>query len=125
MTTAPHPCHLPPSTRREKDLPALTEALDTIYAAELGLELPAPRYPEQIASTVRHELQRVHGCLCGYQLAFIQPDGSVWDCPSHHKIATITRAGTQRSIATHIAADLFPARADTGGCDCPSTPVTA
>lgn len=61
----------------------------------------------------------VHGCFGGHQLAFIQPDGSVWDCPSRHKIAAIARAGTQRSIATHTAAELFPARANTGGCDCP------
>ncbi|MDQ3273689.1 MAG: radical SAM protein [Actinomycetota bacterium] len=104
---------------REQDLPALVEALDTVYDAELGIELPAPRYPEQIASTIRHELQRVHGCFGGHQLAFIQPDGSVWDCPSRHKIAAIARAGTQRSIATHTAAELFPVRANTGGCDCP------
>lgn len=104
---------------REGDLPALTEALHSVYAADLGLELPAPRYPEQIASTVRHKPQMVHGCFGGHQLAFIQPDGSVWDCPSRHKITTMARAGTQRSIATHTAADLFPARAHTGGCDCP------
>ncbi len=104
---------------RERDLPTLAEALNTVYNTELGIELPAPRYPEQIASTVRHELQRVHGCFGGHQLAFIQPDGSVWDCPSSHKIAAIARAGTQRSIATHTAAELFPARADLSGCDCP------
>ncbi|MGH3669821.1 MAG: hypothetical protein ACRDSH_04195 [Pseudonocardiaceae bacterium] len=104
---------------REQDLPALTEALDTIYATDLGIELPAPRYPEQVASTVGHALQMTRGCFGGHQLAFIQPDGSVWDCPSRHKIAAIVRAGIQRSIATHTAADLFPARASTGGCDCP------
>lgn len=104
---------------REQDLPTLTAALDAVYDADLGLELPAACYPERIASTVRHELQLVHGCFGGHQLAFIQPDGSVWDCPSRHKIATIARAGTQRSIATHTAAELFPARANTGGCDCP------
>jgi MoaA/NifB/PqqE/SkfB family radical SAM enzyme len=104
---------------REQDLPALAETLHTVYAMDLGLRLPAARYPEQIASTVPRELQLVHGCFGGYQLAFIQPDGSVWDCPSRHKIAAMVRAGTQRSIATHTAADLFPARSSTGGCDCP------
>jgi MoaA/NifB/PqqE/SkfB family radical SAM enzyme len=104
---------------REQDLPALAEALDAIYGADLGLELPAPDYPAQIASTVRHELQPVHSCFGGHQLAFIQPDGSVWDCPSRYRIAATAQAGTQRSITTHAAAELFPARGRTGGCDCP------
>lgn len=104
---------------REEDLDTLTTVLDQVYDADLGLALPSPRYPAQVASTVRHELQMVHGCFGGHQLAFIQPDGTVWDCPSSHKIAAMARAGTQRSIATHTAAELFPAQAATGGCDCP------
>ncbi len=104
---------------REEDLATLTMVLDEVYDADLGLELPGPRYPEQVASTVRTELQMVHGCFGGHQLAFIQPDGTVWDCPSSHKIAAIARAGTQRSIATHTAAELFPAQTASGGCDCP------
>ncbi|MGH3927666.1 MAG: hypothetical protein ACRDTT_33190, partial [Pseudonocardiaceae bacterium] len=122
----PQPISLDPSHRlhdelvlREADLPALTSAFDEVYDADLGLALPAARYPEQVASTARHELQLVHGCFGGHQLAFIQPDGSVWDCPSTHKIAEIAAAGTQRSIATHTAAELFPAQPHTGGCDCP------
>ncbi|MGH3834233.1 MAG: radical SAM protein [Pseudonocardiaceae bacterium] len=104
---------------REHDLPALTEALDAVYGADLRLALPAPGYRAQIASTIRHELQRVYGCFGGHQLAFIEPDGSVWDCPSHYRIAATAQAGTQRSITTHTAAELFPARERPGGCDCP------
>ncbi|MGH3915826.1 MAG: radical SAM protein [Pseudonocardiaceae bacterium] len=121
----PQPISLDPSHRlhdelvlREVDLPALTNAFDEVYAADLGLELPAARYSAQVASTARHELQMVHGCFGGHQLTFIQPDGSVWDCPSRHKIAEIAAAGTQRNIATHAAAELFPAQPHTGGCDC-------
>lgn len=104
---------------READLDTLTKVFDEVYDADLGLHLPSPRYPEQVASTVRNDLQMMHGCFGGHQLAFIQPDGSVWDCPSSHKIAAIARAGIQRSIATHTAAELFPAQAGIGGCDCP------
>jgi MoaA/NifB/PqqE/SkfB family radical SAM enzyme len=104
---------------RDTDLPALTRAFDEIYDGGLGVELPSRRYPGQVASTIRTELQLVHGCFGGHQLAFIEPDGSVWDCPSSHKIAAQAQAGTQRSIATHTAAELFPARTETGGCDCP------
>jgi MoaA/NifB/PqqE/SkfB family radical SAM enzyme len=104
---------------REHDLPALAEALDAVYRADLGLALPAPGYPAQIASTIQHELQLVHGCFGGHQLAFVEPDGSVWDCPSRYRIAAMAQAGTQRSVTTHAAAELFPARERTGGCDCP------
>lgn len=104
---------------RKQDLPALAEALAAVYGAELDLELPAPGYPVEIASTVRHELQLMPGCFGGHQLAFVEPDGSVWGCPSHYRIAATARAGAQRSITTHTAAELFPAGERTGGCDCP------
>ncbi len=104
---------------REHDLPALIEALAAIYDANLGLGLPAPGYPAQIGSTVHHELQLVHGCFGGHQLAFVEPDGSVWDCPSRYRIAATAQAGTQHSITTRTAAELFPSRERTGGCDCP------
>jgi MoaA/NifB/PqqE/SkfB family radical SAM enzyme len=122
----PQPVSLDPEHRlheelalRSGDLPALIGAFDAVYDAALGFELPAHGYPEQVASTVRHDLQLVHGCFGGHRLAFIQPDGTVWDCPSSHKIAAMARAGAQRSIASHTAAELFPARVNTGGCDCP------
>lgn len=104
---------------REQDLPALTDALGAVYETDLGLKLPAPRYPAQVASTVQHELQPVHGCFGGHRLAFVEPDGSVWDCPSRYRIAATAQAETQRSITTHTAAELFPARERTGGCECP------
>ncbi|MFD2422421.1 radical SAM protein [Amycolatopsis pigmentata] len=104
---------------REQDLDTLARVFAEVYEANLGLHLPSPRYPERIASTVKHELQMMHSCFGGHQLAFIEPDGSVWDCPSSHKIAAIARAGTRRSITTRTAAELFPARVPSSGCDCP------
>ncbi len=113
-----HPLHHELSLR-EEDLQALTEALDAIYDADLDLSLPAPRYPAQISSVVQHDLQLVHGCFGGHQLAFIEPDGSVWDCPSRYRIAATAEAGTQRSITTVTAAELFPQQERDGGTDCP------
>lgn len=104
---------------REHDWRTLTEALDAVYGADLGLELPAPGYPAQIASTVQHELQPMRGCFGGHRLAFIEPDGSVWDCPSRYRIAATAQVGIQRSITTHTAAELFPALERTDGCNCP------
>lgn len=104
---------------REEDLANLRTVFGELYDAELGLDLPSPSYPAQVASTIRHELQLLRGCFGGHQLAFIEPDGTVWDCPSSHKIAALARAGKQRSIAAGTASELFPAQAVTGGCDCP------
>lgn len=50
---------------------------------------------------------------------FIEPDGSVWDCPSRHKIAATAAQAAQRSITAGTAAELFPQPAATTGCDCP------
>jgi len=113
-----HPLHTELALRPD-DLPALDDALDAIYHAGLGLQLPGPRYPAQVASTVRHDLQLVHGCFGGHQLAFIEPDGSVWECPSRHRIAATARRGAQRSITHRTASDLFPISPGTGPCDCP------
>lgn len=122
----PQPIALAPDHRlhddlvlRRQDLPALAAGFAHIYGADLGLELPAAGYGEQVASTIRQPVQTVRGCFGGHALAFIQPDGSVWDCPSSLKIAAMVRAGGGRSIADHTAAELFPAASAAGGCDCP------
>ncbi|WP_216917115.1 radical SAM protein [Nocardia noduli] len=92
---------------REHDVPLLEEVFGAIAAADLGMSLPGELYPAQVVSTVRHRLQDKPGCYGGHQLAFIEPDGSVWDCPSGHMIAAQAAAGTQRSIIGHTAAELF------------------
>jgi hypothetical protein len=50
----------------------------------------------------------VAGCFGGRELFFIEPDGSVWDCPSSLKIAA-TPSGRLRSIRGHAATGLFTA----------------
>lgn len=113
-----HPLH-PELSLHEEDIPAVTAALDAIYTAGHSIALPEQRYPDQIVSTVRTHLQTVLGCFGGDRLAFIEPDGSVWDCPSQYRIADTAARSAQRSIRTATAAELFPASRDSGGCDCP------
>lgn len=104
---------------RAQDSEAVADALNALYNAGLSLALPQARYPALVLSTIAHPLQTVRGCFGGHQLAFIQPDGSVWDCPSSHRIAHQVARGEQRSIAGRTAAATFPPVAVTGGVDCP------
>ncbi|MGW0251134.1 radical SAM protein [Nocardia goodfellowii] len=101
---------------READIPELERVFAEIAAAGLGMTLPAPSYPRQVVSTVRNLLQDKPGCFGGHQLAFIEPDGSVWDCPSSHKIAVQARAGSMRTILDHTAAALFPPTSAVADC---------
>jgi MoaA/NifB/PqqE/SkfB family radical SAM enzyme len=54
-------------------------------------------------------------CFGGRELFFIEPDGSVWDCPSSLKIAA-THAWRRRTIRGHAAADLFTITARCTDC---------
>ncbi|WP_280247437.1 MULTISPECIES: radical SAM protein [Nocardia] len=102
---------------REQDVPLLEQVFDEITTANLGMTLPSHRYPAQVVSTVRHRLQDKQGCFGGHQLVFVEPDGSVWDCPSGDMIAAQAAAGTQRTIIGHTAAELFAPT--TAVMDCP------
>ncbi|MFD8749449.1 radical SAM protein [Kitasatospora sp. NPDC059577] len=97
-------------------LPELRERFDDLYAAELPLILPERSYAGRIASAVSRPTDLVPGCFGGDTLHFVQPDGTVWDCPSFLKIAA-TPPGRHRSIKGARARELFPA--PTGcGSDC-------
>ncbi|MGH8882733.1 MAG: radical SAM protein, partial [Stackebrandtia sp.] len=48
----------------------------------------------------------MRGCFGGHTLNFIEPDGSVWDCPSGLKIAA-TPPAAHRSVVGANAAELF------------------
>jgi MoaA/NifB/PqqE/SkfB family radical SAM enzyme len=102
---------------REQDVPLLEQVFTEISGADLGMTLPSDLYPAQVISTVRHRLQDKPGCYGGHQLAFIEPDGSVWDCPSGYMIAAQSATGTQRTIIGHTAAELF--RPTAAVMDCP------
>lgn len=87
-------------------LPELRREFAALYAAGLPVQLPASSYPSQVAAAVTSPAGVVHGCFGGHTLYFIEPDGSVWDCPSSAKIAA-TPARRRRSIRNADASQLF------------------
>lgn len=90
------------------DIPQLLEQYEELYAAGLPLGLPEPDYPGRVATSVAHPTAMVRGCFGGHTLYFIEPDGSVWDCPSALRIAT-TPADARRTIRGQDGAEMFPA----------------
>lgn len=115
----PQPISLAPDHRLHdtlaltpRDLPALRAEFEELYAAGLPLRLPAPTYAGQVATAVQHPTSHVVGCFGGNSLFFIEPDGSVWDCPSSLKIAATAEHG--RSIRGATADELFGTPAGCG-----------
>lgn len=86
----------------------LTTAYAQLYdAAPTGLRLPSQPFPTQVATAVKTATSLVRGCFGGHTLNFIEPDGSVWDCPSALRIRA-TPDHARRSIVGASAAALFP-----------------
>ena len=104
---------------RPQDRTVLAEALQALYAAGLPLALPGRGYPAQVVATTGAVPSLMPGCFGGATLAFIQPDGSVWDCPSRHRIAVTASTHRQGSIVGTTAAALFPPSPHGPPCDCP------
>jgi MoaA/NifB/PqqE/SkfB family radical SAM enzyme len=91
---------------RPVDEGPLAAAFDRLYTDAGPVRLPDPSYPGQVTATVvTDEPGFVSGCFGGTNLHFIEPDGSVWDCPSSLKIAA--SAGQQRTIRGADARELF------------------
>ncbi len=87
---------------------ALTAAYAQLYdAAPAGVRLPSQPFPTQVATAVNATTSLARGCFGGHALNFIEPDGSVWDCPSALRIQA-TPDHARRSIIGASAAELFP-----------------
>jgi len=114
---ASHPLH-DELALRDGDLPALADALDDLYEQPPTISLPDWSYARQFVSTAASTTQLASGCFGGDRLAFIEPDGSVWPCPSRYKIPS-TPASGHRTIRGSDAARLFPADRGTCPSDCP------
>lgn len=82
-----------------------------------GIRLPSRPFPDQVATAVRYPTSTVRGCFGGHTLNFIEPDGTVWDCPSGLRI-TATPPLARRTIIGASAAELFPAAVG-APADCP------
>ncbi|ANY10144.1 hypothetical protein AFB00_17430 [Pseudonocardia sp. HH130630-07] len=111
----PQPISLAPDHRlhgelalRAEDGPAVRDALEAVSEAVPGMLTPGPGYPARVISTLHHDLQTEPRCFGGADLAFIEPDGTVWDCPSRHRIAAAASAGRTATISGTDAATLFP-----------------
>lgn len=102
---------------RDADVPALAAALDGIYETRLAIDLPEISYAQQFLSTITPSTQTAAGCFGGHHLAFIEPDGSVWPCPSSYKIAA-TSPAQRRTIRGRHAAELFSPQRRTCPDDC-------
>lgn len=103
---------------------ALTRAYTALYDnPPAGIRLPSRPFPDQVARAVRSATATVRGCFGGHTLNFIEPDGTVWDCPSGLRIAA-TAPEARRTIRGANAADLFgpptgpPADCPMFGVDC-------
>ncbi|MFB8040519.1 radical SAM protein [Streptomyces hydrogenans] len=93
-----------------EDVPAVEDQLRRLQKDPRGLTLPGPSYTRQfLASIATQDSGRVEDCFGGAQLFFVQPDGSLWDCPSDRRIAA-TVASEQRSIVGADARTLFTDR---------------
>ncbi|MBV9024153.1 MAG: radical SAM protein [Streptomycetaceae bacterium] len=119
----PQPISLPPDHKlfderchTPEDIPAVEDQLRRLQEDPGKLTIPDPAYMRQfLASISTQDSGRVEDCFGGAQLFFIQPDGSLWDCPSDRRIAA-TAAEEQRTIVGADARTLF---ADRPACtDC-------
>lgn len=90
----------------DADIPLLREAFERLYGAGLPLQLPPRTYPGQVTSAVHQLTATVDGCFGGDTLYFVEPDGSLWDCPSSLKMAA-TPTEAHRTIKGADAAKLF------------------
>jgi MoaA/NifB/PqqE/SkfB family radical SAM enzyme len=112
-----HPLHDELSLRPE-DRPRVVAGLDRLYQAGLPLSLPDRSYVHRFAAAATTEpLGFVRSCFGGRNLYFIQPDGSVWDCPSHYKISA-TPPSRRRSIRGATAAEVFGPQDQASCTDC-------
>jgi MoaA/NifB/PqqE/SkfB family radical SAM enzyme len=116
ISLAPDHALFDPMTHTPADATTVRDQLDQLYDDPGGLAIPDPSYLQRfIAAVSTQDSGRVPDCFGGAGLFFIEPDGSVWDCPSDRRIAA-TPPARQRTIRDADARTLFDARP---GCtDC-------
>ncbi|MFJ6771810.1 radical SAM protein [Kitasatospora sp. NPDC091257] len=113
----PQPISLPPDHKlfaerchTADDVPAVEEQLLHLQQDPGGLTLPGPAYVRKFLDSIAtQDSGRVEQCFGGAQLFFIQPDGTVWDCPSDRRIAA-TPPEARRTIVGADARTLFDGR---------------
>jgi MoaA/NifB/PqqE/SkfB family radical SAM enzyme len=93
-------------------------AVAALKASGLNLYLPHPGYIGRVLQTLTvGPLPAIKNCFGGRDLFFLEPDGSLWDCPSMYKIA-LTPPEQHLSILGHSAEELFSAERRRRNTDC-------
>ncbi|HEV2347903.1 MAG TPA: radical SAM protein [Actinocrinis sp.] len=119
----PQPVSLSPDHALDRELTPYGQEVDrvaaeltSLHTTGLPLALPGLHYTRLfIASITDRTPRRVEDCFGGAQLFFVQPNGSLWDCPSDLRIAA-TPPERRRTIKGADARTLF---ADRPACtDC-------
>jgi len=113
----PQPISLPPAHKLDEQLShrpgdegSVRGQLSRLYTDPLGLALPDPSYSRRFTDAIStRDSGHVPDCFGGARLFFIQPDGSLWDCPSDRRIAA-TPPGRRRTIRGADARALFATR---------------
>jgi MoaA/NifB/PqqE/SkfB family radical SAM enzyme len=113
----PQPVSLPPGHKLDEqmshgpgDTGSVSDQLVRLYTEAAGLVLPAPSYIRRFTDAIStRDSGHVPDCFGGARLFFIQPDGSLWDCPSDRRIAA-TPPGRRRTIRGADARALFASR---------------
>lgn len=97
-------------THTPGDVGGVAEHLTRLYRDPAGVALPDPSYVRRFLSSIStQDSGHVTDCFGGSRLFFIQPDGSVWDCPSDRRIAA-TPPEQRRTIDGADARTLFATR---------------
>ena len=96
----------------------LSAAIQELNTVGLQLCLPNGDYLNLMLGTLTSgTLPIIRGCFGGRDLFFIEPDGSVWDCPSMYKIAS-TQACHRLSIVGRTADQVFSSERRKRDTDC-------
>jgi MoaA/NifB/PqqE/SkfB family radical SAM enzyme len=101
----------------EQHVPELLARFVALEGMPSPVCVPGAPYPQQFAASISTPLARVTDCFGGQSLFFAQPDGTLWDCPSSHRIAA-TPEHRRRTILDADARALF-GRPSLGCGDCP------
>jgi MoaA/NifB/PqqE/SkfB family radical SAM enzyme len=103
-------------TKRHWD--ELSGVVSDLFSAGLPLTLPNSQYVRLVLDSINAVPPKlVSNCFGGRDLFFIEPDGSVWDCPSWLKIQGTTMADC-RSIRDSEAEEVFSAERRGRCTDC-------
>jgi len=118
ISLTPDHAHGPDLMLDARHQSTLAQALEALQQAGLSLHLPHPGYLKRVLQTLMPgPLPVIQQCFGGRDLFFIEPDGSVWDCPSCYKIAQ-TPTNTYLSIRDYSATELFSVQRRQRNTDC-------